>query len=130
MTPCLYFPILFFTCTLLVWAAGAKAEIVQCVGATGALTYTNVSCPGGSRMARAVAASQPAPAEGADGTPDGTVVADGADLHRAWLNHGAIGGSARSAGPDVATLKAAKSAMLSMDRAALMSRQVKLARLN
>ncbi len=115
---------------LLVCAGFAKADIAKCVDETGAVTYTNVSCPSGTKLARAASTSNPDTADATDSPAAGHIAADGPARDATWGKNGVSNLTVRSAGTDVATLKAARSSMLSMDRALLLSRQVKLARLN
>jgi hypothetical protein len=104
----------FLACMLL--AGFAKADIVKCVDEAGGVTYTNVTCLNGSIPA-------PASANAANSaSAAGMLAADGVILKKNAID--------RIGGPDVATLKAAKSSMQLMDRATLLSRQQKLARLN
>jgi hypothetical protein len=107
-------PAIVVACMLL--AGFARADIVKCVDVAGGVTYTNVSCLNGSSPA-------PASANSANSvSPAGVLAADGVILKKNAID--------RIGGPDVATLKAAKSSMQLMDRATLSSRQQKLARLN
>ena len=42
-------------------AVGAQADVVRCTDASGAVSYTNVECPPGSKQARPVQILQPPP---------------------------------------------------------------------
>ncbi|WP_157609149.1 hypothetical protein [Variovorax sp. Root411] len=48
---------------ILAAALGAHAEVVRCIDASGAISYTNVACPPGSKQSRQVAILESPPGE-------------------------------------------------------------------
>jgi hypothetical protein len=118
---------IFLGWILVVFAGFARADTVQCVDETGTVTYTDVPCENGADAARASALTDSSPVRAKVSSPAGTFTAVGEARESAWVKKPA---SNRKLAPDVATVKAARSSMLLMDRAASLLRQQKFAALD
>jgi O-succinylbenzoate synthase len=121
-------PAVFVACVLMAFAGSAAAGIVKCVDNTGAVTFTDVPCntdPDAAHAADAIQAA-PAPAGIKPSLRTGNFAAAEEARVAAWANKPAAN---RSLARDVATLKAAKAAMISSDSAAALVRQQALAQL-
>lgn len=100
-------------------SALANGGIVKCIGADGHVTLTDTACPAGERSVTLVPGAQSAPAaepQPLPSTAHGLAAPARAATGRAPLAR--LDPPSRSLTRDVATLKAARQAMLLMDGAA------------
>jgi hypothetical protein len=109
---------IFLACLPWMFAGTANAQVIQCIDDDNAVTYTNVACQHGDDARRPAKAAAPGAAISSPASTRMATAPDPASIEAQANPHLAL---------DVATLKAARSAMASLDRAALLSRQQKLA---
>jgi hypothetical protein len=120
-------PTISFGCLLLAFGGFANADIVQCAGGSGTVTYTDGACESGSNAIRVQG-----PSKGfivTLRTPEATVEKPSAFIvakearEAAWTKKAR---ETRAVSRDAATLQGARTAMQVDDQVALSSRQEKL----
>jgi hypothetical protein len=114
-------------CMLVVFAGFARADIVQCVDDTRAVTYTDIPCRNGDDAARVAVLINPS-AAGAKVAPSKRTFAAPRKVREAISVKKRE--SNRGLALDVTTLKAARSSMLLNDQESYFLRQQKLAALD
>ncbi len=132
MTQHHFAPAIFVACVLMAFAGSANAGIVKCIDKAGAVTFTDVPCNINSNTVNVSGVIETAPsatgvAVGIKVLPQAGNFAAAEEVRAtAWANKPAAN---RGLSLDVETLKAAKAAMMSADRASALVRQQTLARL-
>lgn len=129
MTQHHFAPAIFVACVLLAFAGSANASIVKCIDKVGAVTFTDVPCNTDADAAHASGTTEtvPSAAVGINVLPRAENF-DAAKEARATARANKPAAN-RGLSLDVETLKAAKAAMMSADRASALVRQQASARL-
>lgn len=123
MTQRLPTPTIFIACTMMAFSACADAAVVQCLDLAGVTTFTDAPCKVAEDAARAASAIPNARAKTVTLKTAISVTAENARAS-AWASKRE---PHRGLASDVATMKAARASMVSMDEATAVARRQSLA---